>query len=93
MSAATAAFLGSGRRVWATVAPPTTVNPACNWWRDLLQLRTMGPAAVASATGQRTKSLRDSRFAGGLRADLIKLTHPAPRKAKPPQSLTWIEDH
>ena len=29
---------------------------------------------------------------GGLRADLIKLTHPAPRKAKPPQSLTWIED-
>ena len=29
MSAATAAFLGSGRRVRATVAPPTTVNRAC----------------------------------------------------------------
>jgi hypothetical protein len=52
MSAATAAFLGSGRRVRATVVPPSTVNPACNWWRNLLQLRTMAPATVASATGQ-----------------------------------------
>jgi hypothetical protein len=38
--------------VRATVAPSTTVNRACNWWRNLLQLRTMGPATVASATGQ-----------------------------------------
>jgi hypothetical protein len=30
MSAATAAFLGSGRRVPATVAPPATLNRACN---------------------------------------------------------------
>jgi hypothetical protein len=29
MSAATAAFLGSGRRVRGTAAPPTTVNRAC----------------------------------------------------------------
>jgi hypothetical protein len=47
MSAATAAFLGSGRRVRATVVPPTTVNPACYWWRNLLQLRTPRPADVA----------------------------------------------
>ena len=51
MSAATAAFLGSGRRLRATVAPPTIVNQACQWWRNLLQLRTLGPATVASATG------------------------------------------
>src|SRR5580693_5168885 len=51
MSATTAAFLASGRRVRATVAPPTTVNRARNWWRNLLQLRTMGPATVASAAG------------------------------------------
>jgi len=52
MSAATAAFLGSGRRARATVAPPTIVNQACQWWRNLLQLRTLGPATVVSATGQ-----------------------------------------
>jgi len=51
MSAATAAFLGSGRWMRATVAPPTTVNRACCWWRNLLQLRTLGPATLASATG------------------------------------------
>ena len=38
---------------------------------------------IISAVSQRTKSLRDSRFAGGLGGDLIKLTHSAPRKAKP----------
>jgi hypothetical protein len=58
-----------------------------------LHFRSCCDAHSEPARGQRTKSLRDSRFAGGLRADLIKLTHPAPRKAKPPQSLTWIEDH
>jgi hypothetical protein len=26
-------------------------NHACQWWRNLLQLRTLGPATVASATG------------------------------------------
>jgi len=52
MSAATAAFLGSGRRMWATVAPPTTVNRACDWWRNLIQLRTPVPATLDSATGQ-----------------------------------------
>jgi hypothetical protein len=51
MSAATAAFLGSGRRVRATVAPQTIINQACYWWRNLLQLRTLGPATVASAMG------------------------------------------
>jgi hypothetical protein len=39
MSAATAAFFGSGRRMRATVAPPTTVNRACDWRRNLIQLR------------------------------------------------------
>jgi hypothetical protein len=29
-----------------------------------------------------TKSLRDSRFAGGLGGDLIKLTHSAPREGE-----------
>ena len=51
MSATTAAFLGSGRRMWATVAPPTTVNRACDWRRNLIQLRTLVPATLASATG------------------------------------------
>jgi hypothetical protein len=51
MSAATAAFLGSGRRMRATVAPPTTVNRACDWWRNLIQLRTPVPATLDSATG------------------------------------------
>ena len=37
---------------------------------------------VWSESGQRTKSLRDSRFAGGLGGDLIKLTHSAPRKGE-----------
>jgi hypothetical protein len=52
MSAATAAFLGSGRRMRATVAPPTTVNRACDWRRNLIQLRTLVPATLASATGR-----------------------------------------
>ena len=52
MSATRAAFLRSGRRVRATVAPPTTFNRACYWWRNLLQLRTLRPATLASATGQ-----------------------------------------
>jgi hypothetical protein len=51
MSAMAAAFPGSGRRVWATVAPPTTVNRDCYRWRNLLQLRTLRSATVASATG------------------------------------------
>ena len=51
MSAATAAFLRSGRRVRATVAPPTTVNRVCYWRRNLIELRTLGPANLASATG------------------------------------------
>ena len=52
MSAATAAFLGSGRRMRATVAPPTTVNRACDWRRNLIQLRTLVPATLASATAR-----------------------------------------
>jgi hypothetical protein len=52
MSAATAAFLGSGRRMRATVAPPPAVNRVCYWWRNLLKLRTPVPATLASATGQ-----------------------------------------
>ena len=44
MSAATAAFLGSGRRMRATVAPPTTVNRVCYWQRNLIELRTLVPA-------------------------------------------------
>ena len=40
MSAATAAFHRSGRRVRAAVAPSATVNQACDWWRNLIQLRT-----------------------------------------------------
>jgi hypothetical protein len=56
MPAGKAAFQGSGRRVRATVAPPTTLNRACYWWRNLLKLRTLRPAVLASATGQlRTK--------------------------------------
>jgi hypothetical protein len=51
MSATTAAFLQSGRRRLVTVAPPTTVNRACYWWRNLPELRTLGPATPASATG------------------------------------------
>ena len=41
MSAATAAFLGSGRRMRATVAPPTTVNRAFREQRNLIQLQTL----------------------------------------------------
>jgi predicted metalloprotease with PDZ domain len=52
MSAMTAAFLRSGRRVRTTVAPPTTVDRVCYWWRNLIKLRTLGPATLASATGQ-----------------------------------------
>src|SRR6516164_7953841 len=52
MSAVTAAFLGSGRRMRATVAPPTAVNRDCCWRRNLVQLRTLVSATVASATGQ-----------------------------------------
>jgi hypothetical protein len=52
MSAATAAFLGSGRRVQGTVAPPTTVNRVCYWRRNLIELRTLVAATLASATGQ-----------------------------------------
>ena len=37
MSATAAAFPESGRRMRATVAPPTTVNRVCYWWRNLLQ--------------------------------------------------------
>jgi hypothetical protein len=51
MYAATAAFHQSGRRTRATVAPPTTINRACYWWRSLIQLRTLEPATLASATG------------------------------------------
>ena len=51
MSAATAAFLGSCRRMRATVAPPTTVNRACRERRNLIKLRTLAPATLASATG------------------------------------------
>ena len=43
MSAATAAFLGSGRRMRATVAPPTTVN------RALLSVAELGRIADALA--------------------------------------------
>jgi hypothetical protein len=56
MSVTRAAFHRSGRRVRATVAPPTTLNRACYWWRNLLKLRTLGPAAWASATGQKLPS-------------------------------------
>src|SRR6516162_1314782 len=51
----TAAFLGSGRRMRATVAPPTTVNRACYWRRNLIELRTLGPATLASATGHESR--------------------------------------
>src|SRR5262252_11012996 len=36
----------------ATVAPPTAVNRACDWRRNLIQLRTLVPATLASATGR-----------------------------------------
>ena len=52
MSAVTAAFLGSGRRMRATVAPPTAVTRDCCWRRNWVQLRTLVSATVASATGQ-----------------------------------------
>ena len=51
MSAATAAFHRSGRRVRATVAPPAIVNRACDWRRSLIKLRTLVPATLASVTG------------------------------------------
>jgi hypothetical protein len=61
MSAVTAAFFGSGRRMRATVAPPTTVNRFCYWWRNLIQLRTLVPATLASATGHfRTHALQQN---------------------------------
>jgi hypothetical protein len=37
MSAATTAFLRSGRRMRATVAPPTAVNRASDWRRNLIK--------------------------------------------------------
>jgi hypothetical protein len=55
MSATRAAFYRSGRRVRTAFAPSTTFY----WWRNFLELRTLGPATPASATGQSTKSLRD----------------------------------
>jgi len=55
----------------ATVAPPTTVNRSCYWWRNLIQLRTLVPATLASATGQRTKSLRDSPLRGGKSREAV----------------------
>jgi hypothetical protein len=42
MSATTAHFLGSGRRVWATVAPPTTVNRACYLVSELAPIADTG---------------------------------------------------
>jgi hypothetical protein len=51
MSTAAAAFLKSGRRVRAAVAPPTTFNRSCYWWRNLIKLRTLVPVPLASATG------------------------------------------
>jgi len=41
MSAMTAAFFRSCRRVWATVAPPTAVNRACYSRRNLIHLLTL----------------------------------------------------
>src|SRR6516164_1638787 len=35
-----------------TVASPTTVNRACDWRRNLIKLRTLVPATLASATGR-----------------------------------------
>src|SRR6516162_6138631 len=55
MSATRAAFLQSGRRMRATVAPPTSVNRACDWRRNLIELRTLGPATLASATGHESR--------------------------------------
>ena len=42
MSAATAAFLGSGRRMRATVAPPTTVTRACQLVSELAPIADAG---------------------------------------------------
>jgi hypothetical protein len=36
----------------ATVARPATSTAICYWWRKLLELRTLGPATLVSATGQ-----------------------------------------
>jgi len=69
MFAATAALLGSGRRARATVAPPTIVNQACQWWRNLLQLRTLGPATVVSATGQQV-AMGSPHAVGGFSSPL-----------------------
>jgi hypothetical protein len=76
MSAATAAFLGSGRRVRATVAPPTTVNRACYWCRNLIQLRTLGLATLESATGQQdTPALQKQSPGETLRLNMTHLPH------------------
>jgi hypothetical protein len=34
---------------------PTTFNRACYWWQNLVQLRTLGAANLASAMGQLQK--------------------------------------
>jgi len=50
--------------VRATVAPPTTVNRACYWRQNLIQLLTVGLATMTSAPGQqRTQALQQNGVA------------------------------
>jgi hypothetical protein len=94
MSAATAAFLGSGRRVRATVASPTTVNRACNWWRNMLQLRTMGPAAIAAEIGGGITVVAEEmvrRLSGGTEPVSLFVLAPPPSPDHPP-GRTVAED-
>src|SRR6516162_10241782 len=68
MSATRAAFLGSGRRVRATVAPPTTVNRACYLAAELDPIADAGAGDPGFCNGPRPDSrnttgdlLRDHR--------------------------------
>jgi hypothetical protein len=68
MSAATAAFLGSGRRVRATVAPPTTVNRACYLVTELDPIADAGAGDRGICNGpillQKSFCIADQKFSG-----------------------------
>src|SRR6516162_2155265 len=90
MSAATAAFLRSGRRMRATVAPPTTVNRACYLAAELDPIADAAagdPGICNGAISGRKPPFGWREFGGTFWAKKVDAVAPASPKYDPGDGL------